>query len=279
MDPSDDPAELSNCTTSTFIDDFSNYWTAVMYFRARNGTYKRIRQLGALFHEEARGGGITIYYFPHPKNATGMVAFKKGFRMRNGNPEARDAAAASRYQGIQYTCLVRDDTRFTNISQAFPDHMCPAGILTTIYFPPCWDGVNLDSADHYSHVSWPTEGDFKDGAPCPPTHPVKIPQIVFEIRWDTRLYNSPALWPDDGSQPFVWSFGDHSGYGHHGDYVFGWRGDVLQKTFDADCYGDQLCGLPVQGIPDANTCMKDSVVHEPVEGWLDKLPGGIVADP
>lgn len=273
MDPNDDPAELSNCTTSTFTDDFSNYWTAVMYFRSRNGTYKRVKQLGALFHEEARDGGITIYYLPPPVDYSNIVAFKKGFRMRNGNPNVRTSAEAAEYQGIDYTCLLRDDTRFTNRSATFPANQCPEGVLTTIYFPPCWDGVNLDSPDHYSHVSWPTEGDFDDGAPCPATHPVKIPQIVLEIRWDTRPFNSADLWPEDGSQPFVWSFGDNVGYGNHGDYLFGWKGDSLQNAMNKDNCHDQICGLPTQEIADANKCMKNPVVEEDIDGWLDHLPG------
>lgn len=45
MDPAThDPVRDSTCTSCTFSEDFSNYWTAVLYFRARNGTYKRVRQ-------------------------------------------------------------------------------------------------------------------------------------------------------------------------------------------------------------------------------------------
>jgi hypothetical protein len=39
MDPSQDPAKLSTCTSCNFIQDKSNYWTAVMFFKAKNGTY------------------------------------------------------------------------------------------------------------------------------------------------------------------------------------------------------------------------------------------------
>lgn len=38
------PAE-STCTTCSFSEDFSNYWTANLYFKARNGTYKRVKQM------------------------------------------------------------------------------------------------------------------------------------------------------------------------------------------------------------------------------------------
>lgn len=61
MDPAThDLVKLSTCTSCTFTEDLSNYWTAVLYFRARNGTYKRVPQSVS---EGLRGeGGITVYY-------------------------------------------------------------------------------------------------------------------------------------------------------------------------------------------------------------------------
>ena len=51
---------------------------------------------------------------------------------------------------------------------------------------------------------------------CPESHPVKIPQVMLEINWDTTAFNDPELWLVDGSQPFVLSTGDGTGY----RYVF-----------------------------------------------------------
>ena len=68
----------------------------------------------------------------------------------------------------------------------------------------CWDGKNLDSSDHKSHVAYPS-GSFEAGGACPSSHPVKIPQLFYETVWDTRQFNDPAIWPTDGSQPFVFS--------------------------------------------------------------------------
>ena len=42
-----DVSATATCTTCAFSEDFSNYWTANLYFKARNGTYKRVPQLGA----------------------------------------------------------------------------------------------------------------------------------------------------------------------------------------------------------------------------------------
>jgi hypothetical protein len=43
--PNADIGELATCTTCSYDEDFSNYWTANMYFKARNGSYKRVPQV------------------------------------------------------------------------------------------------------------------------------------------------------------------------------------------------------------------------------------------
>jgi hypothetical protein len=40
-----DPSLTSTCTTCDFREDMSNYWTANSYFRAKNGTFKRVLQM------------------------------------------------------------------------------------------------------------------------------------------------------------------------------------------------------------------------------------------
>ena len=84
--------------------------------------------------------------------------------------------------------------------------------------------MNLDSPDHMSHMAYPETGAFESAGPCPSTHPVRTPQVFFEVVWDKKPFNN-LEWPKDANNqtinPFVWSFGDATGYANHADYVFG----------------------------------------------------------
>lgn len=70
-----DPSAESTCTSCTFSEDFSNYWTANLYFKARNGTFKRVPQMVNL-GLEGGDGGITVYYIPPYDGKTTVTAFK-----------------------------------------------------------------------------------------------------------------------------------------------------------------------------------------------------------
>lgn len=201
----------STCTSCTFSEDFSNYWTAVLYFRARNGTFKRVPQIPS---EGLKGvGGVTVYYIPDAANKTAVTAFRPGFRMLVGDAAATTAQPARK---VCHRCLpATGDNRNLNCAapdtQELPTGFCPGGIRTVITFPTCWDGKNLDSPDHKSHVAYATGAGATDVGPtgkCPESHPVVIPQVMYEVVWDTRGFNEEGLWPVDGGQPFVWSTGD-----------------------------------------------------------------------
>jgi hypothetical protein len=71
--PLEDISKLAGCTSCTFDQDLSNYWTANVYFRARNGSFKRVPQMVNDVIGNANGG-ITVYYTaPGPNTVT---AFK-----------------------------------------------------------------------------------------------------------------------------------------------------------------------------------------------------------
>lgn len=85
--------------------------------------------------------------------------------------------------------------------------------------------------------------------------------------WDTTQFNNKAEWPTDGSQPFVLSTGDNTGYSQHGDYVFGWKGDALQRAMDGGpCQGAACANLKVLTNDVAKRCSVPRRYPEDYEG-------------
>lgn len=134
--------------------------------------------------------------------------------MLAGSPSKRNYTDNFESQAISFNCLDYNGPAKPE-THGFPNYNCPNGLRTQVFFPSCWDGKNLDSPDHKSHVAYPISGAYNDGA-CPDTHPVHLISIFFETIWQTNLFEND--WHGD-SQPFVFSTGDATGYGMHGDFV------------------------------------------------------------
>ena len=65
IDGHDLPA-LSTCTSCSYAQDKSNYWTAALYFQHNNGSFHRARGVGNGGPQGSlnQHGGITMYYIP-----------------------------------------------------------------------------------------------------------------------------------------------------------------------------------------------------------------------
>jgi len=268
-----DVGNRGSCTTCTFSEDFSNYWTAVMFFKHPNGTYKRVPIMQNAALPNGIKGGMTVYYTQESFSSNGnkkIKAFPPGFRMTVGTPAG---SSSSRHTGLRFVCLETKGTRFPELAD-FPKRPCKGGIMTVHHFPSCWDGKNLDSPDHQSHMYNTAKEAFAPAGPCPSSHPVRMPQVAYETLWDTTQFNN--MWPKDGSQPLLLSYGDSRGYGAHADYLFGWKGDSLQRAMDSSCMF-QACerGRPLksQNVAQMNKCAVKDFVKEPIDGWLSRLPG------
>lgn len=116
---------------------------------------------------------------------------------------------------------------------------CKAGdeVRLTVIFPQCWDGVNLDSPDHKSHVAYPIYSQRK----CPSTHPVMIPEITEHFDFPVAAGENPTTWhlssDMDLSKP--------GGLSAHADWMNGWDPatmlliveNCLQKALDCEIGG------------------------------------------
>lgn len=147
-------------------------------------------------------------------NEDEIKAFPKDFRMVAGDPFKRSFDDDFPSQAVSFVCLDYNAEPKPETNE-FPNENCPDGLRVQVFFPSCWDGENLDSDDHKSHVAYPEAGAFNDGS-CPESHPVHLVSIFYEVIWNTGTFADQ--WYGD-SQPFVLSNGDPTGYGFHGDFV------------------------------------------------------------
>lgn len=110
-----------------------------------------------------------------------------------------------------------------------------------------------------------TRDGFTNAPACPSSHPVRMPQVTYETVWDTTKFNS--MWPSGTPNPFVWSFEGTSGYGTHADYMFGWKGDALQRAMNkSECFYDGCGSITKQPMSTANKCTVKDMVGEVTDG-------------
>jgi len=139
----------------------------------------------------------------------------------------------------------------------FPPTHCKT-IRAEVYYPSCWDGVNLDSANHKSHVAYPAIGNF-DGGVCPKSHPVALLSIFYEFFFDTSSYND--------TDRFVFANGDTTAYGFHGDFINGWTNLTALQTAHETCLGptDAECPINTAGAaPGQNQQGPETLIYPAV---------------
>ena len=243
-----DALVASKCATCNLVEDNSVYWFPTLYYHNfTTGTYTSVEQSPP---------GAAIYYLQRRfTNTEPIVAFPPGFRMIAGDMSRRVPYTQNDTNfvpPVNYVCLNYDGV--SSQSDSFPNVTCEDGLRAQLSFPSCWDGVNLDSPTHNTHVSYAVTENLNSG-PCPASHPVRIPALFAEVIWQTSVF--PTL--VNGVSPFVWSFTTPTTlvgneYGYHGDFVNGWNISALQATV-SNCTTFDTCPY-VTPRPDAepSTC-------------------------
>ena len=138
--------------------------------------------------------------------------FPKGLRMIAG-----DATNTSTKGPYRFVC--QGPGIDTKEHRDIPD--CPVGsqLNEMVFFPQCWDGKNLDSPDHKSHMAYPVN------RRCPASHPVAIPEITFNILYDVTEPHAAQYWRLASD---MYSADIPAGHSMHGDWFDGWNPSVKE---------------------------------------------------
>ncbi|KZV96135.1 hypothetical protein EXIGLDRAFT_559326, partial [Exidia glandulosa HHB12029] len=268
----------SNATTCDKKLDHSIYWIPQLYHQGEDGKFQLVHFNGAAIYYLNRACNYTEdLYCDKSKFA---AAFPPGMRMIAGDTTRRtqnDSDITNR--AVSYMCMNDDESHEVH---GFPETSCKT-LRAQVFFPSCWDGVNIDSANHKDHVSYPTghyTGDFGGGV-CPTTHPIGLISLFFEFFFDTSAYG-----PNDpnAASRLVWANGDATGFGLHGDFMMGWTDVNALAHAHETCNGPgDLCPINVLGSspseppqPGPAPLLVPAVYEENVGldgSKLDKLPG------
>ena len=195
-------AATTNCNP---VADLSAYWVPTVY---KNG-------------QPVVPESVTVYYQGIHDMAQAK-AHPPGLRYVVGNSKATSPA---QNPAARWSC--------TTQSPSSPDFMnCPAGTKLETYldFPTCWDGKNLDSANHRDHmVFW--------AGSCPSTHPVVLPRLELLI---TYPVNGGGL--SLGGTVNGVNTTNAPGYTFHGDFMNAWDQNELQRRMNNCINPGRICG-------------------------------------
>ncbi|KAM0514336.1 hypothetical protein ACHAPE_006917 [Trichoderma viride] len=281
----------SNCSTALVKGDFSNYWYPTLYFHdPKTGVLESVD----VYY-------TNVYYFFEATNDD-IKAFPTGLQMVSGNAMTRVAPAAGGgskldpsqgpVQPIQFTCPRSSynppsypvgsdgskagmvDPNNQGAGAGFPDVNCDglySPLRLDIHFPSCYNPA-AGLTNYKTNTAFPTDaGNGKADCPAGWIH---TPHIFFEAYMDTQPFASRWT-PNQGTQPFVFSNGDVTGFSGHADFMAAWDEDVLQHIIDTcdagDSGMDQCPGLPY-GL-NSGDCTIPPLVNEQITGNLTALPG------
>ncbi|APU15882.1 MULTISPECIES: DUF1996 domain-containing protein [Actinoalloteichus] len=195
---------LAGDTSCRAPDDKSAYWFPTLY----NGD-----------EIVAPIGPQVVYYKSGVLDYTSVQPFPPGLRLIVGSPMATQEEFRSAPGTVEgFEC----GDSYHNYD--FPEN-CPAGSQVNIRYqaPSCWDGVNLDSADHQSHLAYPVAGE------CTASHPVPVPMLEYKIAF-----------PVDGDLSDV-RLASGRGYSWHYDFFNAWDPATLEALVTHCINGGLQC--------------------------------------
>ena len=158
----------SGGTTCGLPEDTAGYWVATL---SANGT--PVHPVDGAPGVGGAASSQNVYY----RNPDGMAVqpIPAGLKMIVGNAMAM-SVAENPLLGHEIWFGCSDNSISAKLTA--PPARCPEGIITLhVHFPNCWDGTNLDSPDHISHMAWSHDKH------CDPAHPVVIPEVTLRLEY------------------------------------------------------------------------------------------------
>jgi len=206
--------QVGNSTCDGGTADRSAYWVPVLYDPSRDEIIEP--WIFAGYYQSGFSGLDPQSIQPIPE----------GLRMIVGKATATPSTYGdhnSFFQGGRWGCF-RGGGGPTNTGGDIPN--CGSDRVTLVLnFPQCWDGVNLDSPDHISHMANPVFRSFGGAlaSECPASHPVALPSIMLQIVYQTNGTDSD----DWRLVSDMYSTGEEGGASLHADFVNGWDPSVM----------------------------------------------------
>jgi hypothetical protein len=176
------------------------------------------------------------FYYKSGSNVdvTKTVDIPPGLRMIAG-----DKAATGPQPHIGWSC------GGVNQTGLIPDCVNGVDLLTAaVEFPLCWDGRNLDSPDHKSHMAYVIYQDPPLKSYCPATHPVQLPQISEQFDFPILKRHRPDRWRLTSD---MYSTTIRGGRSLHADWMLGWDQPTIHSIV-VNCLQKGLdCGVGTIG--------------------------------
>ncbi len=237
FDPFSDPNTVitsGNSTCRGGIANRSMYWVPVVY---ETGTGKYIGSVGWTTYYKS--GKFTQINTTPPTLGQPAINFSHiptNLRIIAGDPTSQ--TADTYYAGVKvvskrWSCQGQANVMYGN---AIPDCDVGAHLQLEIFMPQCWDGVNLDSPDHKSHMSYGVPVLNKPVDPahpnwthteCPITHPAVLPGISFQIAYPTvTVAHTTSKWRLVSDLNMT----NPAGWTAHGDLWVAWNVDPADPT-------------------------------------------------
>jgi hypothetical protein len=159
----------------------------------------------------------SIYYANAGKPHGKIRTIPRGLKVVAGNAMA---IAPQSLQVAAWNCGADEDD--VPLTSAPPT--CPGPTLTLhISFPDCWNGKNLDAADHKSHLAY-----HERNGTCPAGYPVPIPRLRMNVHYPTT--GGPGVALASGGQ-----------YSGHADFFNAWNAKELQRLVRTCINAGRIC--------------------------------------